>query len=374
MAPPTSQQRRNGDGKVLFLYAILALIGLYTMRIVTSMTNNPVGFMDMFASRKLPDGTPLKTDYTGINPIDTGLAFLVSGFLFGPLRLNEAYYWQQIHFLPQLAPLIAIMNVEACRDGNRGKWLTYTAIWALFYQNIGGSFVITIWWMLFHYQTSPKSYYQTGRTVPLPYVRVMLPAIVFLYIIPTVAIWYPADKSISALQSVLAFWQWTPIFVNIPLWLVSLTSSLNTTNQKKNADVFHLRIMYAALFFFSVAVHWYSIYGISVSEHPDANYARVFIPSTYTWSKDIPWGLLWVFQWDWIIIGIMYIIPSWVAACDVQRMKKGEASLENVFESFLMIMTIAIGGGPGAALSAVWFWREGNLAAIEDASAVKKGQ
>ena len=202
----------------------------------------------------------------------------------------------------------------------------------------------------------------------------MLPAIVFLYIIPTIAIWYPADKSISTLQSVLAFWQFTPIFVNIPLWLVSLTSSLNTTNQKKNADVFHLRIMYAVLFFFSVAVHWYSIYGISVSEHPDANYARVFIPSTYTWSKDIPWGLLWIFQWDWIVIGIMYIIPSWVAACDVQRMKKGEASLENVFESILMIMTIAIGGGPGAALSAVWFWREGNLAAIEGASAVKKGQ
>lgn len=249
-----------------------------------------------------------------------------------------------------------------------------TSIFAFLYQNIAGCFVITIWWMLFHYQTSPRSYYQTGRTVPLPYARVMLPAMVFLYIVPTIAIWYPADKSISTLQSVLAFWQLSPIFVNIPLWLVSLTSSLNTTNQKKNADVFHLRILYAVMFFFSVAVHWYSIYGISVSEHPDATYARVFVPSTYTWSKDIPWGLLWVFQWDWIIIGLMYIIPAWVAVCDVQRMKKGEASLENVFESILMIMTIAIGGGPGAALSAVWFWREGNLAAIESASAVKKGQ
>lgn len=70
----------------------------------------------------------------------------------------------------------------------------------------------------------------------------------------------------------------------------------------------------------------------------------------------------------------MCIMPAWVAVCDVQRMRKGEASLENIFESFLVIMTIAIGGGPGAALSAVWFWREGNLAAIEDASAVKKGQ
>lgn len=88
------------------------------------MTENPVGFMDMFASRKLPDGTPLKTDYTGIKFHDIGLAFLVSAFVFGPPRWNEALYWQQIHFLPQLAPVIAIMNVEACRNGNRGKWLT----------------------------------------------------------------------------------------------------------------------------------------------------------------------------------------------------------------------------------------------------------
>lgn len=203
-----------------------------------------------------------------------------------------------------------------------------------------------------------------------------MPATILLYIVPTLAIWFPTNKDIITLQNVLAFWQFAPILVNAPLWLVSLTGSpsATTTEQRKNADVFHLRILYAFMFFLSVAVHWYTMYGVSVSPYPHATYARVFVPSMYTWDRDIPWGLLWIFQWDWIIIGMACIIPSWVAVCDVQRMRKGEASLENILESFLVIMTIAIGGGPGAALSAVWFWREGNLAAIENASAVKKGQ
>jgi hypothetical protein len=232
---------------------------------------------------------------------------------------------------------------------------------------------MTLWWAALHYRSSPKSYFQTGRAVPLPYVRVMLPATIFLYIIPTIAIWVPTNKSIPALQLVLAVWQFSPIFVNVPLWLAAFTGS-PTTTQKKNADIFHLKTMYAFLFFFSVAVHWYTIYGISVSSHPDATYARVFVPSMYTWNKDTNWGLLWIFQWDWVVISIMCVIPSWVAVCDVHRIKKGEASLENVLESFLVIMTIAVGGGPAAALSAVWFWREGKLAEIEGASALKKGQ
>lgn len=374
MAPPTARDRRSGNGTLLFLYAALSAIGLYTMRILTSMTGTPVGFMEMLQSSTFPDGSPIKKDYTGIPSFDIGLASLVAAFVPGPARWNEAFYWQQIHFLVQIAPVIAVMNVEACRGRNQGSWLKYTAIWAALYQNVGGACIISIWWMLFHYRSNPKSYYQSGRTVPLPYARVILPATILIYLVPTFAIWLPTDKSMDTLQKVLAFWQFTPILVNVPFWLISITSSLTVTANNKNSDIFHLRIMYAFMFFLSVGVHWYSIYGISVSPHPDANYARVFVPSTYTWNKDAGWGLLWIFQWDWIIIGIMCVIPSCVAVCDVQRAKKGEASLENILESILIVMTIAIGGGPSAALSATWFWREGNLAAIENASAVKKGQ
>ncbi|KAL6160254.1 hypothetical protein ACJQWK_09425 [Exserohilum turcicum] len=266
------------------------------------------------------------------------------------------------------------MNVEACRVRNQSSWLKYTAFWAAIYQNIGGATIITIWWMLIHNMSSPKSYYQSGRTVPLPYARVILLGTILFYIIPTLAIWLPTSKSMDALQNILAFWQFTPLLVNIPLWLVYPTSSLTVTSKNKNSDIFHLRILYVFMFFFSIAVHWYTIYGISVSPHPDVTYARVFVPSTYTWKKDAAWGLLWIFQCDWVVMTVMCVIHSCVTVCDIQRVKKGEASLENIFESFLIIMTITIGGGPPAALSAVWYWREGHMAAIENASAAKKGQ
>jgi hypothetical protein len=123
MAPPTAHQRRNGNAKLLFLHIVLALVGLYTMRIVTSMNGVPVGLTDMLETRTLPNGAPLKTDYTGIRPVDDMLALLVAAFIPGPLRMNEAYYWQQIHFLLQIGPVIAVQNVEACRERNQGSWL-----------------------------------------------------------------------------------------------------------------------------------------------------------------------------------------------------------------------------------------------------------
>jgi hypothetical protein len=180
---------------------------------------------------------------------------------------------------------------------------------------------------------------------------------------------------LDTLQPLLAFWQFTPIFANIPLWFVSLSgSSTAVTAQKKNADIRSLKFLYAVAFAVCVVAHWYTIRGISLSDNPDVTYARVFLPSTYTWKKSFDWGLIFIFQWDWIVIGSMCFISSWVAVCDVQRLRNGEATLENIFESFLAITAVTVMGGPGAALAAVWFWREGNMAEIEGASGVRKVQ
>jgi hypothetical protein len=233
---------------------------------------------------------------------------------------------------------------------------------------------VTLWWLALHRISSPKSYFQTGRTVPLPYARAILPGILLFYVVPTIALFIPGLDS-DMLQNLLAFWQFTPILANIPLWFVALSgSSTVITTKNKSADVRSLKVLYAFAFVLSVATHWITIRGISLSDNPDVTYARVFIPSTYTWKKGMEWGLLFIFQWDWLIIGSMYIIPSWVAICDVQRVKNGEATLENIFESFLVIAAVTAMGGPGATLAAVWFWREGKMAEIENTSGARKMQ
>jgi hypothetical protein len=181
---------------------------------------------------------------------------------------------------------------------------------------------------------------------------------------------FTPGSSLDTLQAIIAFWQFGPIFANIPLWFASYFPSSNSTSYKsKTADLRHLKVLYVFVFALCVAVHWYTIYGISTSTNPDVTYAKVFIPSTYTWAKSLDWGLLYIFQWDWILWGLCCVIPAWVAVCDVQRVTKGQATVENMLEGFIMVTT---GGGPGAALAAVWYWREEKLAAFEGGAGVKK--
>jgi hypothetical protein len=123
MASLTVSAGRANNNALLAAFAALSGLGLYTMRILPAMNNLPVGFMDVSKTGVLPNGVPLKKDFTGIRHLDEGLAFLVSAFVYGPTRWNETFYWQQIHFLLQITVLIAIMNVEACRERNQRSWL-----------------------------------------------------------------------------------------------------------------------------------------------------------------------------------------------------------------------------------------------------------
>jgi len=123
MAPPTTRDGRQNNGALLLLFTVLAAIGLYTMRITTTINGIPVDFLESIQAGTLINGSPIKRDYTGIQLLDQGLSFLVAAFVYGPAGWNEPYYWQQIHFLVQIAPIIVVMTVEACRERNQGSWL-----------------------------------------------------------------------------------------------------------------------------------------------------------------------------------------------------------------------------------------------------------
>lgn len=93
------------------------------MRISTAMEGVPIGFVEMIESGVMPNGVKLRKHYTGLGPLDDMLSFLVGAFLPGPTGWNENFYWQQLHFLVQIMPLIAVTTVEACRERNQGSWL-----------------------------------------------------------------------------------------------------------------------------------------------------------------------------------------------------------------------------------------------------------
>jgi hypothetical protein len=123
MAPSTARAGRPNSNALLVLFAFLSALGLYYMRIYIAMNDIPRGFPELVQDDVLPNGVPIKKDFTGIRMLDEGLSFLVVAFLYGPTKWNEHFYWQQFHFLFQITSLIAIMNVEACRERHQGSWL-----------------------------------------------------------------------------------------------------------------------------------------------------------------------------------------------------------------------------------------------------------
>jgi hypothetical protein len=246
---------------------------------------------------------------------------------------------------------------------------TSTAVVAFLYQCIGAAVILPIWMLLLHRMSGRNTYFQTGRTVPLAYARTILPATLILYLVPTIAFLVPGT-SIELLQMILAFWQAAPICVNIPLWFVSrFVSTTPATGKAKTADVPHLKVIYNTLFVTSIISHWITIYKVAASETPGVSLVRVFLPSPEHWLASMDNGLLWIFQWDWVICATMQFVTSLVAIYDVQRLVPDiddDPEGDKLFKGVYVSVALTVLGGPGAMLAAVWGWREEQLVVLEE--------
>jgi hypothetical protein len=114
---------RPYNALLLATFALLSFTGAWFMRIYLVLRDAPVGFLDVLEAGAHPNGTPIEKNYTGLKIIDELLALLVTAFLPATTGWNEAAYWQEFHFLLQIMPIIAIMNVEACRERNQKSWI-----------------------------------------------------------------------------------------------------------------------------------------------------------------------------------------------------------------------------------------------------------
>jgi hypothetical protein len=106
------------------IFAVAAVAALWLMRIETAIKGIPADFIEHVEARVYPTGTAMRTRYTGIEVVDSGLLFLVAAFAAGPLGWDEGVRVQQLHFLVQFFAVIAVWNVEACRDRNSWKLIS----------------------------------------------------------------------------------------------------------------------------------------------------------------------------------------------------------------------------------------------------------
>lgn len=66
-------------------------------------------------------------------------------------------------------------------------------------------------------------------------------------------------------------------------------------------------------------------------------------------------GLLYIFQINWIITGLVHLVPALIAVCDVQRIVHGSLSFEQIIVAGLAALSLTWLAGPGAALTAIWY-------------------
>jgi hypothetical protein len=230
---------------------------------------------------------------------------------------------------------------------------------------------------LFHRLSSPNTYFHTGRSVPLPYARLILPSTILLYLVPSLAIFYPGH-SITTLQTILAWWQFTPMLVNVPLWFAAPSvPDAPATGKARTADAQYLKVIYYTVFFVSLASHWVTIFFVTSSENPSVSLLRVFVPSPARWLTSYDNGLLWIFQWDWLVCALMYLIPAFVAICDLQRLLPDldtDSLSDRMQMAVYIVCALTVLGGPGAAVAGVWGWREEQMVIVEERAEAEKGK
>ncbi|KAI1331824.1 hypothetical protein F5Y16DRAFT_244516 [Xylariaceae sp. FL0255] len=364
----TSPTRPN-TALFALVFASCSAAGLWLMRVETGIKDIPVKFIDQIENARYHNGVPLREHYTGIEAIDF-FRYLVTAFIAGPLGWDEGVRVQQLHFLVQFFAVVAVWNVEGCRGRNAWKTFSFTALFALFYQTIGGACIVPLYYLSFALSTSKDSYFTSGRAVSLPYAKGMLFSVVVGYLVPTLAMYTPGMSAETA-QLLTLIWQPAPAFVNLLLLISSLvlrpSSSTGVTSTRTPADVKHLRRVYNAAAIVAGLNHVITMYICLTSTHPQLSLSYVFIPQRATWADSTTAGLHYIFQIDWWGCFVPTLIWAWMSVYDVHRMLLGRAGVttSQLVSWAFYIVGMSVAFGPGGMLALVWSWREDRLVMIE---------
>ncbi|KAJ7163920.1 hypothetical protein C8R43DRAFT_989174 [Mycena crocata] len=350
----------------ILLFASMSALSAWFLRIEPALQEVPTDFLPLMESGRFPNGATQRTTYTGISSVDEMLRMLVTAFIAGPARWDHGVTLQQLHFLLNFFSVICIWTVEACRARNKGRLISYTALFALFYQTVGGAIIIPLYYLISAIISTGDAYHLSGRAVPMEYARGLLFAVLVGYLAPTVAMFVPWD-SFETRQLWTAVWQFAPAFVNLLLLLCSfiLPSTTSGTAGEKNGDVPYLKRIYIVAAAVSTLNHIATVYLCLTSSNPQMTLSRVFLPYRSNWKDSTTLGLHYLFQVDWWGCFVPALVWAWVSVYDMLRIL-GKPTAWDYILTAVNITWLSLVAGPGTALALVWLWREDRLVMIED--------
>ena len=238
-----------------------------------------------------------------------------------------------------------------------------TSLWAMLYQTAIGAVILPLYHLVFLYHTAKTDYYTSkALQLPLSYARGLIPALVLGYLMPTMALYAPFQNPDLAPQQVLAaFWQITPLLVNILLGLFSRTlgtphSSSDENNARYDSAMKYLNAMYAMCLIGAAFAH-FAVFYICIHS-PEVSLARIFVPQHQLLGGSVTEVLFYIFQVDYLVIFTSSLLWAFVATNDLRLLHRTSTSLVQIA---LLVAGGVILVGPAATVTAIWWWRETRL-------------
>jgi hypothetical protein len=221
-----------------------------------------------------------------------------------------------------------------------------------------------IYYAVYTYISEQETYWwPLNREVPTQSAVSLIWANMIGYTFPTILMFSPWSDPYSV-QNFEALWQFSPMLVpllcNIFGGFYSRNNNHGQTPRKaKQAfpDLPHLKKLYVVSGLLGLSLHVYCIAKIVTSS--DLSLTSVFWPDFTAQPKTLGEGLRALFLADfWGFEAATY---GWLcmAVWDVKRVGRTRVDIRKA-SALIAVASLIV--GPGAAMSAVWYWREGALA------------
>jgi hypothetical protein len=208
--------------------------------------------------------------------------------------------------------------------------------------------------------------------VPLSYAKSLLPSLVIGYLIPTLVLYLPfPDNDLRITQLCTGYWQMTPLYVNILLFILPNTiyknksatteksKSMSATSLSGREEFALLRTLYAAIFLVTALAHLITLYLTVFSTNPSTSFQHAILRVPHISNNmSMSAALHYIFQVDFLIISVASVAGAFLALCDLRRnSSEGVGLWKAVFGIGFGIVVV----GPGAVVAGVWWVREGLL-------------
>jgi hypothetical protein len=207
----------------------------------------------------------------------------------------------------------------------------------------------------------------TPLPVPLPLTRTLLPAIMLGYYLPSALLYYPY-KHIDNTMIVTAFWQASPIYVNV-LWTIFASPLPSAKPGQDGRSARNIKVTLLVVGAISALYHWTTIHRCLTSQNPNVNLHSVFLPRQY-FGMTLEDALHYIFQIDYLFMfsaTSVWCLQVYLRDQGGPGIKRESENLESSNSRRRLGWNLVLGCsglltvGPGAVLCVVWYIREGRL-------------